>query len=81
MRQLGYRTFGIGKFHSMPWNEYLGYDVHLHSEEISRQDAYATWIAKEHPAFDFLENFMGKRTERYYMPQRRALPAELTVES
>ena len=27
MRQLGYRTFGIGKFHSSPRREPLGYDV------------------------------------------------------
>src|SRR5438046_235410 len=32
MRTLGYRTFGIGKFHTWPWDEDLGYDVHLHSE-------------------------------------------------
>src|ERR1043166_111391 len=24
MRSLGYRTFGIGKFHTWPWNEDLG---------------------------------------------------------
>ena len=34
MRQLGYRTFGIGRFHSSPSREPLGYDVHLHSEEL-----------------------------------------------
>lgn len=34
MKGLGYRTFGIGKFHTMPWDEPLGYDVHLHSEEL-----------------------------------------------
>ena len=34
MRDLGYRTFGIGKFHTQPWDEDLGYDVHLHSEEL-----------------------------------------------
>ena len=51
MSNLGYRTFGIGKFHTQPWNEDLGYDVHLHSEELygtplqRQQDAYAGWIA------------------------------------
>ena len=34
MQRLGYRTFGIGKFHSDPWDEDLGYEVHLHSEEL-----------------------------------------------
>ena len=47
MRQLGYRTFGIGKFHSSPSREPLGHDVHLHSEELygspedRATDAYA----------------------------------------
>ena len=34
MKRLGYRTFGVGKFHTLPWDEPLGYDVHLHSEEL-----------------------------------------------
>jgi choline-sulfatase len=86
LKGLGYRTFGIGKFHTQPWNENVGYDVHLHSEELygspelRRRDAYAAWIAKEHPAFDFLEGLMGERTEMYYMPQRSPMPAEVTVE-
>lgn len=48
MRSLGYRTFGIGKFHTSPWNEELGYETHLHSEELyatpeqRRGDAYAS---------------------------------------
>ena len=86
MRERGYRTFGIGKFHTQPWNEELGYEVHLHSEELygtpaqRRQDAYAAWIAREHPAFDYIEALMGERTEMYYMPQVSPLPQELTVE-
>ena len=54
MRGHGYRTFGIGKFHSRPWDEDLGYEVHLHSEEMygtpdqRARDAYASWIASEH---------------------------------
>ncbi|MCK5861113.1 MAG: sulfatase-like hydrolase/transferase, partial [Candidatus Hydrogenedentes bacterium] len=28
LRNRGYRTFGIGKFHASPWDEDLGYDVH-----------------------------------------------------
>ncbi|MEM7032971.1 MAG: sulfatase-like hydrolase/transferase [Chloroflexota bacterium] len=86
MRECGYRTFGIGKFHSNPWNEDLGYDVHLHSEELYRDpaqrqgDAYAAWIANKHPAYDYVEGLMGERTEMYYMPQISAQPAEMTVE-
>lgn len=84
MRGLGYRTFGIGKFHTS-YDEDLGYDVHRHSEELygtaerRSGDAYARWIAEEHPEYD-TENLMGERTEMYYIPQRSAQPAELTVE-
>jgi len=87
MRALGYRTFGIGKFHTRPWDEDLGYDVHLHSEELygspdqRARDGFAGWIAREHPAFDYVEALMGERTEMYYMPQVSPLPPELTVES
>ena len=86
MARLGYRTFGIGKFHTQPWDEDLGYEVHLHSEELygtpdqRRRDAYAGWIARQHPAFDYIEALMGERTEMYYMPQVSPLPQELTVE-
>ncbi len=86
MRRLGYRTFGIGKFHTLPWDENLGYDVHLHSEELyatpdqRRRDSYAAWIRARHPAYDFVEGLMGERTEMYYMPQMPPMPAEATVE-
>ena len=86
MRRLGYRTFGIGKSHTMPWNEDIGYDVHLHSEELYStpdqrgRDAYARWIAEKHPAYNFIEGLMGERTEMYYMPQMSPMPAEVTVE-
>ena len=86
MKDLGYRTFGIGKFHTQPVEETLGYEVHLHSEELygtpaeRRRDAYASWIAQAHPAFDFIEGLMGERTEMYYMPPMRPLPAAITVE-
>ena len=82
MRQLGYRTFGIGKFHSSPRREPLGYDVHLHSEELHASpeeratDAYAAWLAREHPEYGHLEQLMGERTEMYYMPQTSAQPAD-----
>ena len=86
MGALGYRTFGIGKFHSQPWNEDLGYDVHLHSEELYGSpeqragDAYASWLHREHPEYDHLEGLMGERTEMYYMPQMSAQPANCAVE-
>jgi choline-sulfatase len=84
---LGYRTFGIGKFHTTPWNEDLGYEVHSHSEELyasSEQraaDGYAGFIQREHPEFAFVEQLQGERTEMYYMPQASPLPADLTVEA
>ena len=86
MKDLGYRTFGIGKFHSIPWNEDLGYDIHLHSEELYASpeqragDAYASWLHREHPEYDHLEGLMGERTEMYYMPQMSAQPADCAVE-
>ncbi len=87
MRNLGYRTFGIGKFHSKPWDEDLGYDVHLHSEEMyytpdrRKVDAYSRWISEQHPEYDFVEMLMGERSEMYYMPQMSPLPANLGVEA
>ncbi len=85
MSRLGYRTFGVGKFHTVPWREDVGYEICLHSEEtynaVTRQgDDYAQWLARDHPEFNFVEQLMGERTEMYYMPQRSPLPAELGVE-
>lgn len=87
MKKSGYRTFGVGKFHTAPWDEDIGYEVHLHSEELygtpdqRRGDAFAGWIAREHPEFNYIESLMGERSEMYYMPQMSPLPAHLTVES
>lgn len=87
MRNLGYRTFGVGKFHTLPMFEDLGYETHEHSEEIYEtaknrsKDAYASFIAEEHPEYNFVEQPHGERTEMYYMPQTSPLPAEVTVES
>lgn len=87
MGRLGYRTFGIGKFHTRPWDEDLGYDVHLHSEELygspdqRARDSFAAFIKREHPRFDFIEGLMGERTDMYYMPQMSPMPAEITVEA
>lgn len=87
MNQLGYRTFGVGKFHTTPWNAPVGFTDQLHSEEFyetpeqRKGDSYASWIARDHPEFDWIEALMGERTEMYYMPQMSPLPAELTVEA
>ena len=87
MAHLGYRTFGIGKFHTHPWDEDLGYDVQMHSEEMygtpeqRARDGYAGLIQREHPECDFIEMLMGERTEMYYMPQMSPLPASLGVEA
>lgn len=87
MRDLGYRTFGIGKFHTNPWEEDLGYETYLRSEELygtperREGDDYAQFIAQEHRAYDFVEGLMGERTEMYYMPQMSTMPAGLTVEA
>lgn len=86
MTNLGYRTFGIGKFHTVPWNESVGFDVQLHSEEwyVDAEqrsgDAYASWIATKHQPFNFIEQLMGERSEMFYMPQMSPLSADLTVE-
>ena len=87
MRQLGYRTFGIGKFHADPWDQDLGFDVHLHSEELygdpqqRATDAYARFIREKHPEYNWIDMLQGERTEMYYVPQMSPMPAALTVES
>jgi arylsulfatase len=87
MRQLGYRTFGVGKFHTTPTHEDVGFETQLHSEELygtpeeRARDDFAAFIAKQHPEYDWIEALMGERTEMYYMPQMSPLPAALTVES
>jgi arylsulfatase len=87
LSRLGYRTFGIGKFHTTPCYEDLGYEIHFHAEEMfghgerRLQDSYAAWIAKEHPEYNYIEMLHGERTEMYYMPQMSPMPAECTVEA
>ena len=87
MAGLGYRTFGIGKFHTHPWNEELGYEFHTHSEELygtpeqRAADGYGGFILREHPEFGHVEQIQGERTEMYYMPQTSPFPAEITVEA
>lgn len=86
MGSLGYRTWGVGKFHTTPWDADVGLETQLRSEELYENveartgDTYAEWIAREHPSFNWIEALMGERTDMYYMPQMSPLPAELTVE-
>src|SRR6266545_3016298 len=44
MSRLGYRTFGIGKFHTRPWNEDLGYETLWRSEETYHQTSASATI-------------------------------------
>ncbi|MGV8897167.1 MAG: sulfatase [Rhodoglobus sp.] len=87
MGSLGYRTWGVGKFHTIPWDADVGLETQLRSEELyedveaRKGDTYAEWIAREHPSFNWIEALMGERTDMYYMPQMSPLPAELTVEA
>ncbi|MGZ0712621.1 sulfatase family protein (plasmid) [Coraliomargarita sp. W4R53] len=87
MGELGYRTWGVGKFHTIPWDADSGFEFQLRSEELymdegSRPgDDYAAFIADEHPEYNWIEALMGERTDMYYMPQMSALPADITVES
>lgn len=87
MGQLGYRTFGIGKFHTTPdVYEELGYDVQIHTEEIHdtpeirAKDGFAKFLEEEHPAFAHLEQLHGERTNMYFVPQMSPMPKEATVE-
>lgn len=86
MCQLGYRTFGIGKFHPVPEHEDLGFEVYnqvkdLYTDAAAREhDSYAAWIAKHHPEYDFLEHLTGEKADMFYMPQMRAMPAEVCME-
>lgn len=86
LREQGYRTFGVGKFHHLPeGHEEIGYEDQVFAEEtmlgLWQGDHYAEWIRREHSEFDFIEQLNGERTEMYYMPQTSPLPAELTSES
>jgi len=84
----GYRTFGIGKFHTFPdCYEDLGFEVHRHTEElwetkeVKGKDAYANYIMTQHKAYTHIDQLHGERTNMYYVPQMSPLPKELTVES
>lgn len=88
MTELGYRTFGIGKFHTFPDQyEPLGYEVHIHTEEmwdspeLREKDGFAKYISEEHPEYAYVEQMHGERTNMYYAPQVSSFPAEHTVEA
>ena len=81
MSRRGYRTFGIGKFHAMPPDNKLGYEVCLHCEDLEWPgDAYVSAMRK-HPAYGEIEQYHGERTEMYYQPQLCPVPAEYKSES
>jgi len=86
MSELGYRTFGIGKFHTVPHNENIGYEKHIYSEELyekgcEMQDDYYRFIREKHPEYNHVEQLHGERSEMYYQPQISPFPADLTVEN
>ena len=88
LAKAGYRTFGVGKFHTCPDTyEDLGFMAHIHTEEMygstemRMKDGYAAFIHEKHPEFDFIEQLHGERTDMYYMPQTSLFPPELTVEN
>jgi choline-sulfatase len=53
----------------------------LYTAVTRKGDAYASWLSREHPEFDFLEQPLGERSEMYYIPQRSPLSAQLGVEA
>lgn len=87
MSKAGYRTFGIGKFHTSPFDEDLGFDIQLRSEELWNNlhqryelDDYAKYIHESYPEYSHIEQLQGERTDMYYMPQTRALPEKCCAE-
>jgi len=81
MSELGYRSFGVGKYHSFSADGELGYETLERSEDIPKAgghgDAYWDWLRSEHPAYGHIEMVHGERTEMYYQPQCSPLPKEL----
>ena len=73
MAQRGYRTFGVGKFHTQPSDEDLGYET-----KLTKRD-YDEFLSEKHPELEHLRptsRANGEYTEMYYMPQRRPVPRE-----
>lgn len=85
LRDAGYRTFGVGKFHHIDGRrDDIGYDQQLFAEELmlgNTDDDYSRFIRREHPEYSHIEQQNGERTEMYYMPQTSPFPAELTSET
>ena len=82
MSNLGYRTFGIGKFHPPQGETDIGYDTYLQSTEADGEvNEYADYIYHNYPAYRHIEQLHGERTDMYYQPQTSPLPADLTVEA
>ncbi len=87
MQALGYRTWGLGKFHTEPRKEPLGFEVHEYSEELwpdektFLDDDYVAWLRSKTSDFDHIEQVHGERTDMYYVPQLRPQPGELCGES
>lgn len=83
----GYRTWGLGKFHTEPRHEPLGFQTHEYSEELWPTEAdflgddYVQWLRARAPDFAHLEQVHGERSDMYYVPQVRPVPAALSVEA
>ena len=72
MSRLGYRTFGVGKFHTNPWNEDLGFETLWRCEETyhppNREgDDYGSWLAQRASGVRFPGATHG-RTHRDVLP-------------
>jgi arylsulfatase len=87
LAERGYRTWGLGKFHTEPRDEPLGFEVQEYSEELWPTEAeylgddYVAWLRARAPAMEHLEQVHGERSDMYYMPQMRPMAAELTGEA
>jgi choline-sulfatase len=83
----GYRTWGLGKFHTEPRHEPLGFEVQEYSEELWPTeedflgDDYVRWLRARSPDFAHIEQVHGERSDMYYVPQLRPMPAPLTGEA
>lgn len=83
----GYRTWGLGKFHTEPRHEPLGFQTHEYSEELWTTeeeflgDDYVRWLRSQSADFNHLEQVHGERSDMYYVPQVRPMSAELTGEA
>ena len=87
LAERGYRTWGLGKFHTDPRHEPLGFQTHEYSEELWPTEAeflgddYVRWLRARAPDFAHIEQVHGERSDMYYVPQLRPMPAALTVEA